>query len=56
MVVMAGRLLCWLHVVKIMAEKLTVMTMMAGTVGRERECEEIDDRKGKILGRKAVFS
>jgi hypothetical protein len=35
-VAVAGRWLCWLPVVEMVAEKLTVMTVVAGTV--EREC------------------
>ena len=36
-------------------EKLGVIIVVAWMAERERECEEIDDRKGRILGRKAGF-
>ena len=51
---MAGRWLCWLPVVELVAENLMVMTVVAGMVER-RERVKIDGRKGKILGRKAGF-
>jgi hypothetical protein len=54
-VVVAGRWLCWLLVVEMVAENLTVMTVVAWMTERERECEETNGRKGKILGRKLVL-
>jgi hypothetical protein len=55
-VVVAGRWLCWLPVVEMVAEKLTVMTMVAGTAERERECvKRQTTEKEKFWGGKLVF-
>ena len=50
----AGRWLCWLSVVELVAENLMVMTMVVGTL-ETRERVKTDGRKGKILGRKDGF-
>jgi hypothetical protein len=48
MVVMAGRLLCWLHVVKIVAEKLTVMTRWLGQWGERENVKRLTTEKEKF--------
>ena len=51
----AGRWLCWLSMVELVAENLMVMTMVAGTV-ETRERVKTDGRKGKHSGEERWFS